>query len=428
MDLTLFVLSFGLLILLGVPISFAMLASSVGYTLWIYPDQLISVPHKMLTGIDSFILLSIPFFLFVGQLMTVTNILARLLALSTFLVGRMAGGLAQVNIVVSMLFAGISGTATADTAAIGSMLIPSMIREKYDRAFSAAVTAASSTIGPVIPPSVIMVALGASVGVSVGGLFLGGVVPGVLVGLLMLFISYIISKRRGYGGIPAKWSFRALTKVVAEAAGPLAIPIIIIGGIVGGVFTPTEASDIAVVTIFVLGFLIYRNLTLRAVWKAVRGTIYLLGPVMLIVSAASVFGNLLIEQQVGSLIVKAMLSISKDPNVILLMISAVLLFLGLFLEALAIMFLVAPLLMPVVLAVGIDPIHFGVVMVLALMIGLITPPVGISMFISCTLAGVKVEDFTKAILPFFAVLILNLLICIFVPEVILYLPRLVMSQ
>jgi tripartite ATP-independent transporter DctM subunit len=380
----------------------------------------------MFNGIDSFVLIALPFFLFVGQLMANSGILDRLLHFSRYLVGKMIGGLAQVNIVVSMLFAGISGTATADTAAIGSLLIPSMIKDKYDASFTAVVTAASSTIGPVIPPSVIMVAMGALVGMSIGKLFLGGVIPGVLVGVFMLIISYIISKRKNYGRLQIDWSLRLFFKAFFRALGPLMIPVIIVGGIVSGVFTPTEASNIVVVLILILGFLVYRNLTLKGFLQAIRGTLYLLGPVMLVISAASVFSSLLIQKQAGIIVANAVLGITKNPNLILLLICIAALFLGCFLESLAIMILIAPVVMPVIQMAGIDPIHFGVVLVQALMIGLITPPVGISMFLTCSIANITVVDFTKAVLPFFSVLILALLVSIFIPQVILLLPSVLM--
>ncbi|KKL08204.1 hypothetical protein LCGC14_2578210, partial [marine sediment metagenome] len=355
----------------------------------------------MFNGIDSFVLLSLPFFLFVGQLMSASGILDRLLKLSKYLVGRMAGGLSQVNILVSMLFAGISGTATADTAAIGSMLIPSMIKEKYSAAFSAAVTAASSTIGPVIPPSVIMIAMGALVGISIGRLFLGGIIPGFLVGLFMLLVSYIISKRRKYGKIQMQWSLKLLIKSFINALGALLVPLIVVGGIVTGVFTPTEASNIVVILILILGFLVYRELTFRGFWNAVKGTLYLLGPVMLVISAASVFGNILIRQHAGEIVANTVLALSSNPKVILLLIALVSLVMGCFIEALAIMILMAPVIMPFIQLVNIDPVHFGVVMVLNLMLGQLTPPFGIVLYILTRIGKISYEKLVKAFLPFY---------------------------
>jgi C4-dicarboxylate transporter DctM subunit len=419
---------FVLLLLLGTPIAMAMFAGAILFTLGTPGADLIAIPHRMFNGIDSFVLVSIPLFLLVGQLMGSSSILQRMLELSRYLVGWMTGGLAQVNILASMLFAGISGTATADTASIGSVLIPSMVRENYDPSFSAAVTAASSTLGPVIPPSVIMVALGALVGVSVGGLFLAGVVPGVLGGVLMLVVSYLISKRRGHGKMAVDASLRSFLRVLLRASGPLSIPAVIIGGIVGGIFTPTEASNIAVVLVLFLGFGVYRDLSFHGLWEGIRGTIYLLGPVMFIISAASVFGNILIQEQVGQALTVTISALSSNPQVVLLLISIAVLILGCFIEALAIMFLVAPLLMPLITSVGINPIHFGIVLVQALMIGLITPPVGISMFISCTIAGVEIEQFTRSIWPFFVVLVITLLVSVFFPQLVLYLPGILMAR
>ena len=422
--LVLVVAVFSLMIVLGVPISMAMLGTTTLFTSILNPGELIAIPHKMFNGIDSFVLIAIPLFLLVGQLTVYSGLLDSLLELSRYLVGRLPGGLAQVNILLNMLMAGISGSASADAAATGSVLIPSMIREKYDPAFSAAVTAAASTIGPVIPPSIPMVALGALVGVSVGRLFLGGVVPGLIVGGLLLLMASLISRRRRYGRIDIDWSWKAFGRTVVAASGPLLIPVIIIGGIVGGLFTPTEAADITVIIVLVLGSLVYRRLNLRGIWKAIRDTVYFLGPVMLIVSAASVFGTLLITQKAGEILASTVLAVSKDPIVILLMISLIVLFLGCFMEALAIMFLITPIVMPLVQMAGIDPIHFGVVLVQGLMIGLITPPVGISMFIACSIARIGINEFTMEAIPFFMALVLALLISIFAPQVILFLPNL----
>ena len=415
--------SFIILMLIGVPIVWAMLAGAILFTIGSSTGALIALPHKMINGIDSFILVAIPLFLLVGQLMGGSGVLERLLHLSRCIVGRMAGGLSQVNIAVNMLMAGISGTATADCAACGSGLIPSMIRERYGRGFSAAVTAAASTIGPIIPPSVPMVALGALVGVSVGRLFLAGVVPGVLAGILLLLISYIISKRRGYGRIEFAWSWMVLLRAFISAIGPLMVPIVIVGGIVFGFFTPTESAAVAVALVLGMGCFVFRDLTVARFYEAARETLYLLGPVMLIVSAASVFGTLLIQEQAGAALTAYIAPLASSPTVLLLLISAAVLILGCFMEALAIMFLVAPVLMPMVTAVGLDPTHFGIVLVQALMIGLITPPVGISMFISCSIANVGTAEFTREVFPFFLVLVGTLLVSIYFPELILYLPK-----
>jgi C4-dicarboxylate transporter DctM subunit len=272
-----------------------------------------------------------------------------------------------------------------------------------------------------------MVAMGALVGMSIGRLFIGGIVPGVLVGIFMLIISYIISKRKNYGRLQLEWSIKLLFKAFLKALGPISIPVIIVGGITSGVFTPTEASNIVVVLIMILGFIVYRNLTFRGFCRALRGTLYLLGPVMLVISAAGVFSGILIQQKAGIIVADALLNISKNPSIILLMISFVALFLGCFLEALAIMILIAPVVMPVIQIVGINPIHFGVVLVQALMIGLITPPVGISMFLTCSIAKITIVDFTRAIIPFFIVLVLALLISIFIPQMVLFLPDVLMA-
>ncbi len=416
--------TFSFLMLSGMQVYMAMLGTTLVFTFLLTPSELIAIPHKMYTGIDSFVLSAIPLFLLVGQLAAGSSLLDRLLALARCIVGRLPGGLAHVNIVLNMIMAGISGSATADAAATGGILIPTMIRERYGPAFSAVVTAAASTIGPVIPPSIPMVALGALVGVSVGRLFLGGVFPGVLVGVLLMIVAFFISRRRGYGRVPVDWSLKAVVRVVIGAIPPLSLPLVIMGGIIGGFFTPTEASGIAVLLILFLGVFVYRDLSLRGIWHAARETIYFLGPVMLIVSVASAFASVLISQRAGEILANWVLTISRTPSVILIMISVVVLVLGCFMESLAIMFLVTPFVMPLVHRVGINDIHFGLVLVQALMIGLITPPFGLSMFIACTIAKIGIDEFARELLPFLAALLAALVISIYYPQVILFLPDL----
>ncbi len=293
-------------------------------------------------------------------------------------------------------------------------------------AFSAAVTAAASTIGPVIPPSIPMVALGALVGVSVGRMFLGGVVPGIIVGILLMVASFFISRHRGYGRVPLQWTVTGLFRVIVEAIPPLLLPLVIMGGIIGGVFTPTEAADMAVIVIIALGVFVYRDLTVRKMWHAILETVYFIGPIMIIVSVASGFASLLISQKAGEILANWVLSISTSPANILIMISIVVLILGCFMEALAIMYLVTPFVMPLVLRAGINEIHFGLVLVQGLMIGLVTPPFGLSMFISCTIAKVGIDEFTREIIPFLGALLLALAVSIYWPQVILYLPDLIL--
>lgn len=422
----LFILVFLLFIFIGVPVAFAMLGSSIIFFQIYYPGELIAIPQTLLLGVNSFSLIAVPLFIFVGVLMEKSNMIEYLIELSRYLVGRLVGGLAHINIVASMLFAGISGTATADVSALGSILIPTMVKEKFSASYSAAVTAASSTIGPIIPPSVIMVALGAVVGISVGRLFLGGIIPGVLVGLFMMVINHVISARRGYGRVKVNWNIKSFIRTLIKAVGPFTITAIIIIGIVGGIFTPSEAADIAVVVAIILGLIVYRRLTFKNLWQATLQTLYLIGPIMFLISAANAFSGLLILQEAGIVVANTLLVISNNQKIILLIISLVVLFLGCFMEALAIMFLIAPVLMPVIINLGINPIHFGLVFVQALMIGLITPPMGISMYIASDIAQINIKDFIKEVSPFFLVLLFVLFISIFFPEIVLYIPNLIM--
>lgn len=421
------ILVFVVLMFLGAPVFVSMMGASILYIGLDAHGNLISVPHKMLNGIDSFVLLSIPFFLLVGNLMSAGGLMDRLLDFVRQVVGWSRGSTASVNVGSSIIFSGISGSAVADAAAVGSTLIPAMIREKYPPAFAAALTAASSTIGPIIPPSIIMVVLGSLVNISVGSLFLAGVIPGLMVGILLLATSYVLCRIRGFGTETQRFDVNRFALAFYRASGPLLIPLILVGGIIGGFFTPTEASSVAVLTVLVLSFAFYRDLSLGHLWRAIIETLYLLGPLMISISAASVMGDILIEEQVGQKISLVFQDLISDGETLMLAICFVILVLGCFIEAMPIMLTTVPILMPVIISYGIDPVHFGLVMVVTLMLGLITPPVGISMFITCSIAKCDIKSFTKEVFPFFLVLCISITTMIYFPKIVLFLPAMVMN-
>jgi C4-dicarboxylate transporter DctM subunit len=368
----------------------------------------------------------VPFFILAGELMNQAGITQALADLSAALVGRIRGGLAHVNVVTGMLMAGISGSASADSAALTSVFVPPMEQAGYPRAFGAALSACSGAIGPIIPPSIFMVVFGALGNVSVGKLFLGGAVPGVCMGLILMGYSYTIARRRGYGGINQRITARDLLHRVRAAVFPLTIPLIIIGGIVGGIVTPTEAGVLAVVTILVVGILITRRLSVAASIASLRSTAYTLGAVMFIVGAANIFAWMLGIERLGEHLSRLLLSVTSNPLVMLLVINAILLVLGCILDAMALLIVLTPILVPVVGGLGIDPIHFGVVMVLNLTIGLLTPPFGVVMFIASAIAKVTVPEFVQEGWPMILGLIGILLLCILFPGVVLTLPQLLM--
>lgn len=412
---------------IGVPIAIAM--GVAGFSAIVLRGNIpIEVTaQRFVTGVDSFPLLAVPFFMLAGALMNTGGITERLVRLANALVGRLIGGLGHVVVVTNMIMAGMSGSAVADCSATGSVLIPAMVRSGFGRAFSAAVTASASTIGPIIPPSIPFVVFGVLASVSIGRLFLGGAVPGMLMGLYLMVVVYIVSKKRGYAR-GEKISGRNVWVAFKGAVPALMLPVIIAWGIVGGAVTPTEAAVIAVVYSLVLGTLVYRELTLSTMARVFGEAALTTGAVMFIVAGASLLAWMMTREQAGPALVGAVTSITRDRNLVFLLINIILLILGCFLETLSLMILLVPVLMPLIGALGIDPVHFGVVFVLNLMIGLITPPVGMAMFIACAIAKIRVVDFAREIPLFVVALILVLLIITYFPGVVLFLPNLLMGK
>ncbi len=412
---------------IGVPISISMGLAGFS-TILLRGDIPIEVTaQRLVTGVDSFPLLAVPFFILAGSLMNTGGVTERLVRLANTLVGHLTGGLGHVVVVTNMIMAGMSGSAVADAAGTGSVLIPAMTRSGFAPSFSAAVTASASTIGPIIPPSIPFVIYGVMASVSIGRLFLGGAIPGVLMGLYLMAVVYVVSKKRGY----AKGEKAACGTVVTafkEGLPALMLPVIILWGIVGGVVTPTEAAVLAVLYALLLGTVVYRELTFSSLVRVFGEAALTTGAIMFIVAGASLLAWILTREQAGPTLVKAVTSITTDPRLVLLIINIILLILGCFLETLSIMIILVPVLMPLVKTLGIDPVHFGVVFTLNLMIGLITPPVGMSMFISCSIAKIKVVDFAREIPIFVGALVAVLLIITYIPDVVLFLPNLIMGK
>jgi C4-dicarboxylate transporter DctM subunit len=401
-----------------------MLASLFIFYYFAAPFEIVAVPAKLTNSFDSFLFAAIPFFLLAGLLVASSGILDRLLELSRYIVGKLAGGLGHINVLVSMMFAGVSGSAAADAAGVGAVMIPAMKREGYPAAYSAALTAAASTIGPVIPPSIAMVVFGALVGESIGKLFIAGVLPGIFVGILLMIWNHIYSRKRGFRGSEFTWTFSGFCRALVGAAMPLLVPGLTVGGIISGLFTPTEAANVVLVIVLFLGFIVYRSLSFAEFWRQVVATVDILGPIMLIIGAAAIFAELLIVQRAGEYLTQTVFAWTQNVTVILLAISFVVIILGCFIEGLAIILLVAPLTVPLLKLLGVDMVHYGIVLTQGVMIGLITPPVGISMFITCSIAGVSIWQFTRELLPFFIVLTVAMLMSIFFPSAIMFLPRL----
>ena len=412
------------IMLMGMPIAFTLAVATLAY-LFLSGTPLIIIPQRMVGGIDSFPLLAVPFFILAANLMNSAGITDRLFTFARVLVGRVRGGLAHVNVLASVLFSGMSGSAVADAGGLGSMEIKAMRAAGYKPAYAAAITAASCVIGPMIPPSIPMVIYGVLADASIGRLFLGGVVPGLLTaGSLMAMIA-ITARRRD---MPMAEAMSARQSLIAtrRAALPLLTPVIIIGGILFGVFSPTEASAIACLYALVLG-LFYRELDLRRIWDVLLATARTTASVCLIVATATVFAWLLTTLQVPQRAAAVLVGVTTDPLLLLLLISLIIFVIGFFVEGLAVMILVVPVMQPTLAAVGIDPIHFGVILVFNLMIGLMTPPMGVGLFVVSSVSGIRVEAITREVIPMLIPLVVVLLLLIFFPGLVTALPDFVLG-
>ena len=407
---------------LGVPIAFCLgITAAVALISLGLPLQVVA--QRIFTGIDSFPLMAVPFFILAGDLMNQGGTTLRLVRFSNALVGWIRGGLAHTNIVASMFLAGISGSAVADAAAIGGILIPGMTKEGYDVDFSAAVTASASTMGPIIPPSIFMVIYGVTTGVSVGGLFAAGFIPGVLMGLSFMAVAYMISRRRNYPRQPFP-SVRQIFQVTREATFALLAPVIILGGILTGVFTPTEAAAVAVGYAFLIGLLLHKELSLKAMPTLLIQSGVTTSILLLVIGTANVLAWVLSAEQVPQKIAQGLLSITTDPYLIMLLINLFLLVVGMFMEGGAAIIILAPVLSQVATSVGIHPLHFGFVVVLNIVIGLLTPPLGVCLFVVCSLSRISIERLVRAIMPFLLIEIAILFLVSYFPMTALLIPKL----
>ncbi|MCG8501225.1 MAG: TRAP transporter large permease [Firmicutes bacterium] len=420
-------IAFAVMMILGVPIAVSLGFSTISAMVITDKYAAVAAVHRIISGIDSYILLAIPFFILAGQLMNTGGITKKIFRFATALVGHIPGGLGHSNIVASIIFSGMSGSAVADAGGLGQVEMQAMTDEGYDAEFSAAVTTASATIGPIIPPSIPMVVYGAAAEVSIGALFLGGFIPGLLLGLMCMVLVYIISVKRGYPTTKGFY-FREVWKTFKDAFLALLTPVIIIGGILAGIFTPTEAAVIAAVYAFILGFIVYKEITPRNLIEMLLNTVVTSATVVFIIGAAAAFSWVIAMEGIPQRVTESILSITTNPYVIILLLNISFLILGMFMESLSILLITVPFLMPLIAAVGLDPVHLGVMIVLNLMIGLSTPPVGMSLFVCSKVANVKLEKLYKEILPFLVPLIGALLIISYFPDTVLMLPRLFLEK
>jgi tripartite ATP-independent transporter DctM subunit len=420
-------LIFGLLLLLmviGVPIvgSLGLTAITVMFAMG-GPGLLIMFAQRVYSPILSFPLLAVPFFILAGNLMNAGGMTLRIFEVAQLIVGRIQGGLGHVNVMASMLFAGMSGSAVADAAGLGLVEIHAMKRAGYGSSFAATITAVSSTIGPILPPSIPFVIYGSLAQVSIGTLFLAGIVPGLLMGLVLMVVVSLVAKKRDLPLSDERPPLRDALRIGARAAPALIMPFIIIGGILGGFATPTEAAVIASIYALLVGTLLYRDLRWADVpaimWDSGKQT----AQVLFIVAAAGAFGWVLVQQQVPNAIINGILGLTESPWVVLLLVNLILLVLGMFIEGLAIIIIAYPIFLPLMTAIGVDPAHFGVVMVLNVMIGLVTPPVGLCLYIVSEISGAPVSQILREIWPYLIALLVVLALVTYVPAISLFVPR-----
>lgn len=417
---------FGSLIVLfamGIPIVYSLGVASLISLLYLGNVPLVVILQKMWSALDNFALLAIPLFVLTGGLMERGGVSRRIIAFAYAVIGKIAGGLGFVSISSSMLFAALSGSSPATVAAIGGMIIPSMKEKNYDPNFAAALHASAGSIGVIIPPSITMIIYAVIAEQSVGRLFLGGYIPGILIGLSLMVVCYIISKRENYPR-EEQTSLINILKTFKDAILSLMVAVIVMGGILSGIATATEAAVLAVFYAFCLSFFVYKELSLKDVKAVLIETIFISAAVMGVMATAGIFGWILVTQQVPQMIAGFLMSITDSPIMVFMMINVVLLIIGTFLDTGAALIIFVPMLLPIAAAYGFDPIHFGVVTVINLAIGMATPPLGICLFVACRIAKIPLVNIVRPILPFLGAMILVLFLVTYFPQIILFLPNL----
>lgn len=423
MELIVFVGLLVFLFLTGLPVAFALgVAGLVSMLImWGTSIPLGVVAQRVLYGVNSFVLLAIPLFLLTGKLMNAGGITQRIFKFARYLVGHWSGGLGQVNILASMIFAGMSGLATADTAGLGVVELKAMREAGYDDEFSCAITGASATVGPIIPPSVPLVVYGILASASIGRLLIGGIIPGILVGVALMIMTAFYGRKYPRDPKPHK---AELWRAFKEALAPGLTPFILILGMLSGIFTATEAAAIAATYAFVLSFFVYRELSLREFWKILKETAVETATITFIIACATFYGWVLIRGRAPIVLAEAITSVSSNPLVVLLLLNLFLLVIGCFMETIAAISILVPVLIPLISKVGIDPVHFGLVMVLNLMIGLLTPPFGMSLFILSRVSGLSPLRIARASLPFLVPILVVLVLITVFPSLVTFLPNL----
>jgi len=422
-----FLIIFFFLVVLGIPISFSIGMSSLA-VLYIAGRESIShlIPQVLFTSLDTFPYLAIPGFILAGELMNYTGITDEIIDFLDKIVGHISGGLAHINILASILFAGLTGAAVSDTSALGSVLIPMMSEAGYDKKFSAAITAASSIIGPIIPPSIIMVIYSLTAGnVSIGTMFIAGIAPGLLIGIILMIMVVYYSKKRNYPKNEERATAKDMFLATIKAFKALLMPIIIIGGILAGVFTATEAAIVSVMYAFFIGFVVTKQLKISQLPEIFTHSAVVTSVVGMLISFAYVMGRVLTMQRIPQAIAETFTHYIDTPLMFLFVMVAIYMVMGLFLDPSAALVVIVPIVLPIAMQYGIHPLHFGIITIVALNLGLITPPVGVCLYVACSIGDIKLDKLSKEVIPFLFFEIFVLLMLVIFPELVLFIPRLV---
>ncbi|SFE56849.1 TRAP transporter large permease [Alteribacillus iranensis] len=416
--------TFFVLMLIGLPIALSLGISSLVTIMLSTSVPINTIVQNAFTSLDNFSLLAIPFFVLAGSLMGFGGISRRLLDLANVLIGYVVGGLAMVTVVASMFFAAISGSGPATVAAIGSFMIPSMRANNYQGGFAAAITAAAGSIGVLIPPSIPFVMYGVVGTVSIGSMFLAGILPGIVLGLCLLIVSYAIAKKNDYVGSGKPPTFKDVWKAFNEAKWALLIPVIILGGIYAGLYSPTESAAIAAVYALLIGVFVYRELDLKALYNSFANAALTNSTTVIIIGFSISFAYLMTLERIPNTIASFITGISENPIIILLIINVFLLIVGMFIDTISAIVILTPILLPIVTGFGMDPVHFGVILVTNLAIGFVTPPLGINLFVASGTGKVPFEHIAKAIIPILIMMLIALLVITYVPTLSTFIPGL----
>ena len=409
---------------LNVPIAFALGVAAMAVMYFCGTFSLDFMAQISFNAAYSFTLLAVPFFVLAGDIMVAGGISNRLVKFGTVMLSSTRGALGMITVFVSMIFAAISGSGPATVAAVGGILLPSMIAKNYDKAFAGTLAAAAGSLGPVIPPSLCMIMYGVVVGVSITDLFLGGMIPGILMGIALMIYTHRASVKHGYGEAPVPHTWKEKLQAFNEAKWSLLVPVIILGGIYTGVFTPTESAVIACDYALIIGIFVYKELSLKKIPRILVNTTLTSGTMIIILACAAAFGKVLTMERIPTMIATAMLSITDNVFVILILINIFLLLVGMLMESLAAIIILAPLLITIVKPLGVDPLHFGIIMTINLAIGMFTPPVGVNLFVASRIGNIPIENMFRWVLPMVATLVTVLMLVTFVPGISTFLPSL----